>query len=127
MKKLSKKEAVKHLQMIIWDYDIDVDDLYDVLFKKKEKAGHFDFNKVFIRMLERLFWYDLLAITGIDFIRENLTSEIIKKIRIVKLREKYEYLRQILSGESVSLSGWSVEYRESIKDTLLSNRWYSTL
>ena len=116
----------KILKKIIWDYDVDSRKLYDVLEGKRSCAGSFDFEKLFIRMLERLPWYDLVAVAGVDFIKNNLNSSIIKKIRFKELREKYEYVRKVLQGESLSPSGWGPEYYKSIKHTLLSNRWYRT-
>jgi hypothetical protein len=78
------------------------------------------------RMFERLSWYDLVKLFGIDELKRQLTEEAISRIRIETLREKYEFARDILHGNTVSFSGWSPEYREKIKHTLLSNRWYRT-
>ena len=127
MQNVVKKKKIENiLTKIIWDYDVKPYDLYLVLAGKKKSAGPFTAEKIFIRMLERLSWYDLLDIVGLDFLKRNLTGELIKNIRFHDLREKYEFVRKILQGEAVSFSGWSVEYREKIESTLLSNRWYRT-
>jgi hypothetical protein len=123
---LSKEQISKIMRLIIWDYNIDPYELYEVVTGIKETVFHFDFERVFLRMLEWLSWYDLITLLGIDFLRKNLTNEIIDKIRIQELRDKYEYARKVLQGEPVSPSGWSIEYRERIQHTLLSNRWYRT-
>ena len=127
MQNVAEKKKIENiLAKIIWDYDVKPYDLYLVHAGKREAAGPFTTEKIFIRMLERLSWYDLLDIVGLDFLKRNLTGELIKNIRFHDLREKYEFVRKILQGEAVSFSGWSVEYREKIESTLLSNRWYRT-
>jgi len=114
------------LAKIIWDYEAKPYDLYLVLKGKMESAGPFTAEKIFIRMLERLSWYDLLDILGIEYLTSNLTRELIEKIRFNELKDKYEFIRKILQREAVSFSGWGAEYREKIESTLLSNRWYRT-
>ncbi|QTA79221.1 Uncharacterized protein dnl_14760 [Desulfonema limicola] len=114
------------LKPILWDYKTDPYDFFLTAVGEKKHAGCFDQEKALIRMLERLLWYDLIRLLGIERIKELLTPEIISKLRIKELREKYEFARKILHGEPVSFSGWSAEYREKIKHTLLSNRWYRT-
>ena len=47
----------------------------------EKKAGPFDQEKIFLRVLERLPWHDILMIMGIDRVTQFLTPE-----RIVKLR-----------------------------------------
>ena len=123
---IEKKDIKRILTQIIWDYNVKPDDLYLVLTGKKESAGPFTAEKIFIRMLERLSWYDLLDMVGIEYLRSNLTKELIGKIRFHDLKEKYEFIRKILQREAISFSGWSAEYRKKIESTLLSNRWYRT-
>lgn len=123
---LKKKKILRLLKKIVWDYNTNMEDLYAVIFGKKEKAGHFDFERIFVRMLERLPWYDLLFIFDTDFLCENLTGQRLRKLRFPELRSKYEYVRKVLQKQPVPLSGWDTESRERVKHTLLSNRWYST-
>jgi len=109
---------------IIWDYDVDPDELFEVITGKREKSGPFDAERIFVRMLERLSWYELIELLGLEFIKNHLNKDVIKKIRFKALRGRYETIRKILSGDPLSFSGWDHEYREKIKYTLLSNRWY---
>ena len=114
------------LRGIIWDYDVDPDELFEVITGKREKSGPFDAERIFVRMLERLSWYELIELLGLEFIKNHLSEDIIRKIRFKALRGRYETIRKILSGDPLSFSGWDHEYREKIKHTLLSNRWYRT-
>jgi hypothetical protein len=121
-----KSEKTRNImKKIIWDYDIDPYDLYEVVCGRKERIGQFDATRVFVRMLEILSWYELIAVLGLEFIKCRLTMDVISQLRFKDQRNRYGFIRKILQGESVSFSGWSPEYRERIKHTLLSNRWYS--
>lgn len=123
---MNESEIRKRLDPIVWDYDIDSYELYELVLERKARAGGFTREKALLRMLERLSWYDLVLIFGMDELTRLLEKEIISKLRIPGQREKYEFIRKVLQGETVSFSGWDPEYREKIKHTLLSNRWYRT-
>ena len=123
---MEKAEIQKLLQPIVWDYHIVPYELYEVAIGQKEHVGWFTQERALIRILERLSWYDLVNLFGIDKLTKLLTKEIISQIRFKTLQEKYEFARKVLQGEPVSFSGWNPEYREKIRHTLLSNRWYRT-
>jgi hypothetical protein len=123
-KQLDKKVITACLAGIIWDYNVDLDELYEVLTRQRSKAGPFTLERLLVRMLERLSWYELLDALGLEYLRQNLTGEIIAKIRFKTLRGRYERISRFLSGHPVSLSGWDPEYREEVKHTLLSHRWH---
>ena len=48
------------LKRIIWDYNIDVDELYSFITGEGERLYHFDREKIHIRIMERLNWYEIL-------------------------------------------------------------------
>ena len=121
---MEQKNIDDLLQPILWDYQIAPCDFYEVATGKKERVGWFTRERVLIRILERLTWYDLITLFGIERLTEILTPELIAQLRFPELRRRYELARKVLQGEAVSFSGWSPEYRENIKHTLLSHRWY---
>jgi len=43
-------------------------------------CAHWDFDAIFIRLLERLNWYELLHVFGLNKIKEELTEERIAKL-----------------------------------------------
>ncbi|MBL7095101.1 hypothetical protein ISS22_14140 [candidate division KSB1 bacterium] len=102
---VDKKKIENILTNIIWDYDVKPYDLYLVLAGKRESAGPFTAEKIFIRILERLSWYDLLDIVGLDFLKRNLTGERIeRKIGYVILRtEGYETIDEVVFGDKGDL------------------------
>ena len=112
------------LRPILWDYDLDPYEFYEVAAGTRARLGMFTQDTALIRLFERLGWYDLIDLFGLDELTRLLTKERIAKLRIPELRERYELARKVLHGEPVSLSGWSPEYREKIRRTLLSHRWY---
>jgi len=52
------------MKHILWDYDIDPYELYEVVTRKRGRVGHFDEQRVLQRMLERLSWYDYARPVG---------------------------------------------------------------
>ena len=112
---MNKDQIIKILKPIIWDYNIDPVDFFEVAVGMKDRVGFFNQEAALIRMLERLSWYDLINLFGINKLSILLRKEIIARLRMKELREQYEFARKILQGEPVSFSGWSPEYREKIK------------
>jgi hypothetical protein len=123
---MEKADIQKLLQPLLWDYRIDPYELFEVAIGTRERVGSFTQGKALIRMLERLAWYDLVRLFGIDGLTTLLTTHVIAQLRFPELRERYELVRKVLQGEPVSFSGWSPEYRQKIRHTLLSHRWYRT-
>ncbi len=121
---MEKEDVRKLLKPVLWDYHTDPHDLFEAASGRKKQAGNFTQEAALIRILERLSWYDLIRLFGMKKLTALLTPEIISRIRIRGLREKYEFARKVLQGEPVSFSGWDTKYREKIRHTLLSDRWY---
>jgi hypothetical protein len=117
-------EKRRIIKSLVWDYHIREDRLLEVLLGLREKEGPFDQLKIFLRMLERLPWHDILALMGKEKIIRLLTPEHIAKLRFPEQRKRYERIRKILQGEPVPLSGWDPCHRETYRRSLLSNRWY---
>jgi hypothetical protein len=121
---MNKKEIRTCLQSILWDYQIDPYEFYETALGTRERVGWFTQERALLRMLERLGWYDLIRLFGIEHLTQLLSKELVSRIRIPQLREKYELARKVLQGETLSFSGRSPEYRKKIRHTLLSRRWY---
>ncbi|MDD5089937.1 MAG: hypothetical protein PHQ23_03380 [Candidatus Wallbacteria bacterium] len=116
----------KTLKPVIWDHDIDPLVFYHIALGIKRPIGFLDSIRALVRILERLSWYDVLSLFGLDGVRTLITDEVIKSIRFKEIRERYEFIQGVLHGKAVSFSGWDPEYRKRIRHTLLSDRWYST-
>jgi hypothetical protein len=120
---MTQEEKYRLLKQIFWDYDVSGELLFQILTAQNTHTV-LSREKIFLRMLERLGWHSILDIAGIDGVQSLLTTEIIHRIRPAELRERYETIRKILLGETVSFTGWGDEYYQQIKHTLFSDRWY---
>lgn len=120
---LTKENIGKKIESVFWDYNIDPDELYQIVMEKKRGKGFLSKKYILKRILERLSWYEIIEIFGLDFLKKNLTAKIIFEIRNTTLKNRYEFIRIILQGETLSFTGWSVENRKRLKSSVLSNRW----
>ena len=120
---MSLEEKYKILKSIFWDYNTDLLPFNKVIERDINSIDDYEFKLMLNRMLERLNWYELMDILGIDLIKKLLTPEIISKLRNKELKDRYERIRRILFKEPLPISGWDPEYRKKIKTTLLSYRW----
>ncbi len=123
---LTHKEKCQILCSIVWDYQVDGEKLLEVLTGFRETEGPFNQEKLFLRMLERLPWHDILGLVGIEFVKHNLIPQRIAKLHLPQQRNRYERIRKILHGEPLSFSGWNPRHRQKYQSTLLSNRWHRT-
>ena len=120
------KDRYHILKRINWDYAISSKDIEAVIKGEQEYAGHWNYDKLLIRMLETLSWYELLEIVGQEQLKKKLVPEILSKLRNSEIQAKYERIGKILRGESVPFTRWNPEYCQKLRDSFFSNRWYST-
>ena len=123
---MSIEEKYNTLKKIFWDYNIDLLPLNKIVNKQFDVIDKYEFDLIINRMLERLGWFDLLDILGVDLLKKILASGSINRLRSNELKDRYERIRRILFKEPLPLSGWDSEYIKRIKTTLLSNRWYAS-
>lgn len=123
-RKLSRSEIEHIVQPVLWDYHIDPYAFYELALGQRERIGLFTPDRALRRLLERLSWYELLYLFGVDFLRKRLTRQVIATLHNPDLKRKYEFVRKILQGETVHFSGWDSKHRQPTQHTLLSHRWY---
>ena len=123
---MSIEEKYNTLKKIFWDYNIDLLPLNKIVDMQFDVIDKYEFDLIINRMLERLGWFDLLDILGVDLLKKLLISGSINRLRSKELKDRYERIRRILFKEPFPLSGWDPEYIRRIKATLLSNRWYAS-
>ena len=81
---MEKKLAI--INKLLWDYNIDPQEIFELLIGKRERVYHFTREKAFIRVLEGLYWYEILVLLPIDTIKNLLTKDIIAKFRTRSIR-----------------------------------------
>ncbi len=84
------------LKSIMWDYNISVKDMEMLIDGKIQKAGHYTYESLFIKMISGLPWFSVVAVFGPEKIKELLTDEVIRKIWPKSVQEKYVYVRKRL-------------------------------
>ena len=99
-----KDMVKKTVKSVIWDYNIDPYEYYLIALGEKKIAGYITKERALIRIFERLSWYELLSLFDIEFIKDNLTTELISKLRSDQLKRKYELIRKVLYGETDQVS-----------------------
>jgi hypothetical protein len=117
------EEKYRVLKSIFGDYNVKLLPLEKIVERDLNSIDSYELKLIIKRMLERLNWYELLDILGLDLIKKFLTTEIIGSLRNKELKDRYERIRRILFNEPLPFTGWDPEYREKIKSTLLSYRW----
>lgn len=123
---MSNREEIQNiLRGVIWDYNVDTYDVFLISIGEKSPLGMFNKRKAFLRILERLSWYEILKIYDLQLIKKNITNDIINKIQIETIRHRYEILYQLLQGNTLLSAGWNTENRKRLKASLLSDRRYS--
>jgi len=84
------------LKQILWDYTISAEDIEAVLRGDMKKAGHYDQEMIFVKILESYSWYTIIQLFSPIQIKHLLTDQVIKKLRSPSLRLKYEFVQQRL-------------------------------
>ncbi len=84
------------LKQILWDYDIPVDSIEDVLKGEKSMAGHYTREMIFQKMIESFSWFTIVNFFTPGEIRQLLTHKVINNLRAPSLRKNYEFVRKRL-------------------------------
>jgi Zn-dependent peptidase ImmA (M78 family)/DNA-binding XRE family transcriptional regulator len=106
------------------DYYVNLDELWDVLQKKRERSGEWDFDRLFRRLLEGLSWYELLDLLDPETIKTHLTENLIKSLYPPSKRAYYDRIRNLLHQNNLSTNGWLSAAHKILKPTILCDRWY---
>lgn len=102
---MTDSEKYNTIKKIFWDYNIDLLPLKKIAEGSFDTIDKYDFDLIINRMLERLTWFQLIDILGIDMIKKILDEERIKKLRNNELKERYEQIRRLLFNEALPVSG----------------------
>jgi hypothetical protein len=121
----SLEEKLNMLKPLVWDYyRVPLPEMLEVVEGKKEKAGGFDRDRLFVRSLERLSWQDLVRLWGIEAIKTLYTPHLARRLRSQDFRRKYDFAIGILRRETVSVAGWDSERHRRLRNLFLSDRWH---
>ncbi|AFH49137.1 Hypothetical protein IALB_1427 [Ignavibacterium album JCM 16511] len=117
----NEESSYKKIKDAFWDYNIDPEKLYLILHDKIPPDGMFTKAKILLRLIEVLSWYEIIDLFGKEYLKQNITKELVDKIRNPILRDRYEFIRKVLHNEAISTSGWSDKNRDRLKSSILSH------
>jgi hypothetical protein len=120
---LSYEEKIEMMKSLNWDTNASPEDMLAVVDGKLEKVGGFDQPRLFLRCLGRVPWHRLVALWGVDKIKELYTPKITRAIFPRELRIQYDFALAVLRREPVSPARWGDEYHKQLQHAFLSNRW----
>ena len=123
---MSREEVNKILRGVVWDYNIEPYELYQIALEQSSEKGFLSKENILLRFIQRLSWYEIQSLFTIDYLKNNLTPSLLNRIRNKQIKHRYELILKVLRGETLSLTGWDFENRKRIKSAVLSNRRYST-
>lgn len=84
------------LDHLLWDYNISSEEAYQVLIGEKERAGHYNANSLFKKLIESFPWYAIMDILPLVRIKELLDQQDLSKLRFPDIRKRYEYIKSRL-------------------------------
>jgi len=84
------------LQQIIWDYNIPVDEIEEVLKGHKQMTGHYTRSMLIRRLLETYPWFTLIDMFTPEELKIMLDNDVIKTLRSPSLQKKYEFVQKRL-------------------------------
>jgi hypothetical protein len=92
-KSLTRFEKEILLTKLMWDYQIPGEQILDLLEGKREKAGPYNAETIFRKLLESYSWYTILGILGPERVLQLLTDQTIASLRFKSLSQRYEFIR----------------------------------
>jgi hypothetical protein len=121
---LTREEKLQMMASLNWDYNVSPEDMLAVAEGKKDKAGPFDRDFLFVRFLERVPWHRLIAFWGVEAVKDLYTPELARRLFPRDLRKKYDFALAVLRREPVSPPEWGSERYQSKRYRFFSHRGY---
>lgn len=93
-----RKEIIKLIRPVLWDVNINVEDVLKMMLDaKKNDVDSFYFEEVCIKLLSSYNWYKLIDVLGIDFVKKYLLkTNVINKLYPESLQKSYIYVKERL-------------------------------
>ena len=121
---LNREEKLRLMRSLNWDYLDTPEDMLAVIEGKLKSSGAFTQDRLFVRSLERLTWYSVVGLWGIEAIKELYTPELAGRIWPKSRRWHFDFALAVLRRETLPTTGWSDKYYKSERNRFFSNRRY---
>jgi len=123
---LNHEEKLKLMRSLNWEYLDTHEDMLAVIEGDLESSGAFTRDRLFVRSLERLPWHYMVALWGVETIKEIYTPEIASRIWPKSRRYHFDFALAVLRREPLPPSRWGSEYFTSERHGFFSDRRNST-
>jgi len=124
MLNLTHAEKLKLTRTLNWDYLDTHEDMLAVIEGKLASSGAFTRDRLFVRSLERLPWHYVVALWGVETIKELYTPEIAKRVWPKSRRYHFDFALAVLRREALPPSRWGDEHYKQMWRPVFSDRWY---
>jgi hypothetical protein len=119
---MSCQEKRNLISSLNWDYHDKPEDMLALIEGRIDRSGAFTREKLFLRSLERLPWHYIVALWGVEAIKQLYTPALAGRIWPKTRRRHFDFALAVLRGEPVSTPGWGFEYFKSRRHRFFSNR-----
>lgn len=92
----------KNISEIFWDYKFSEDDLSDLLSGRISKLGYLDRDKLLIRMLNYLNWYDFIKFVPFNLFVQIVDKKFLEKINDKQLAQGLSFVNRYLHKKIIS-------------------------
>ena len=106
MMQLTNDEKLKLMRNLNWDYLDTHEDMLEVIEGRLKTSGAFTRDKLFVRSLERLPWHYVVALWGVESIKELYTPEIARRIWPKERRYHFDFALAVLRREPLPPARW---------------------
>jgi hypothetical protein len=119
---LTRKEKLDLMPSLNWDYLDKPEDMLAVIEGDLASSGAFTREKLFVRSLERLSWYRIIGLWGVEEVKKLYTPKLAGRIWPKDRRKDYDFAFAILRREPVSPPRWGDEHYKSARYRFFLNR-----
>jgi hypothetical protein len=123
---LTHDEKLKLMKALNWDYLDTHENMLAVIEGHLGSSGAFTRDKLFVRSMERLTWYDFIGLWGVDTVKELYTPELANRIWPKERKAHYDFALAVLRREPLPPARWGHEYFKSQRFKFFSNRGNSS-
>jgi len=104
MKEETKNQ--KHIiQSAFWDYEFPTEELLAVVHGRQKMIGHLDREKIFLRILNYLNWYDFIQIVKPQEMTEVINERFLEKVNNPELKTGLSYVIELLQRKIIPSTG----------------------
>ena len=83
-------------RQLAWDYNLPAEDIAALIRGEKKNVAHYSKRDIFKKVLESYSWFTVLQLFDPVQVKELLTEDLVKSLRMPSLRKKYAFIRKRL-------------------------------